>query len=123
MLQGNKAPCRSAVLIARDIGFDPDRHDPDMYDRLAKALGAADRVVVACDTARRVSWASALKGANVQCELYSPELAQLSSLGIARQGGGTLIVSTGPLGLADRMIKRTFDMGIGLVALPFFRRH
>ncbi|MBY8827288.1 exopolysaccharide biosynthesis polyprenyl glycosylphosphotransferase [Hephaestia mangrovi] len=111
----------SATVLAKDIGFDPDIHDPDMYDRLAKALSSADRVIVACDPARRLSWANALKGANVQSEIYSPELAVLSPLGVARQGKATtLIVSTGPLGLADRMVKRGFDIAIGLPALLFF---
>ena len=114
-------PGEFSVVIAAEAGFDPDRHDPDMYDRLAKALGGADRVVVACPPERRLAWAHALKGANVQSELLMPELADFAPMGVARQGDGTtLIVSSGPLGLADRLVKRGFDTLVASVAILFF---
>jgi exopolysaccharide biosynthesis polyprenyl glycosylphosphotransferase len=100
--------------------FDPDSDDPGMYDRLAKALGGADRVVVACDPMRRLSWANALRGANIQGEIVAPELDPLMPLGVGRQGNyTTVIVSTGPLGLFDRAVKRAFDLFIAIVALVF----
>ncbi|RIA43538.1 exopolysaccharide biosynthesis polyprenyl glycosylphosphotransferase [Hephaestia caeni] len=98
--------------------FDPDSDDPDMYDRLAHVLDGANRVVVACDPGRRLSWANALRGANIQGEIVAPELDQLMPLGIGRQGGrATVIVSTGPLGLFDRAIKRAFDLAVAITVL------
>jgi len=106
------------VLMATDFDLDPDKHDPLMYDRLSKALGAADRVVVSCRPERRVAWASALKGANIQSEMLIPELAALAPLGVARHGPlPTVIVSTGPLDLLDRVVKRGFDVAVAGVAL------
>jgi len=114
-----------SVLMATDFDLDPDKHDPLMYDRLSKALDGADRVVVSCRPERRVAWASALKGANIQSEMLIPELAALAPLGVARHGPlPTVIVSTGPLDLFDRVVKRGFDVfvaGSALVVLsPLF---
>ena len=110
-----------SIIVASETGFDPDAHDPNMYDRLAKALGGADRVVIACPPERRLAWAHALKGANIQGELLMPELTDFAPLGVARQGDkATIIVAQGPLGLTDRLIKRSFDTAVASVALLFF---
>jgi lipopolysaccharide/colanic/teichoic acid biosynthesis glycosyltransferase len=105
--------------------FDPDSHDPVMYDRLARSLAHADRVIVACSAERRVAWAHALKGANIQGEIFVPELDKLAPLGIASYGDTpTLIIANGPLGLVDRCVKRAFDIVVAgaalLVLLPLF---
>jgi len=114
-------PGEFSMVIAAESGFDPDRHDPDMYDRLAKALGGADRVVVACPFERRLAWANALKGANIQSELLIPELSEFAPLGVGRHGHDTtIVVAHGPLGLTDRLVKRGFDMAVAGVALLFF---
>ena len=106
------------VVYPAEIGIDPDVHDPAMYDRLARMLGSADRVVVSCAKERRIAWASALKGANVQSEIVVPELMELAPLGIADQDGTpTVIVANGPLGLTDRSLKRAFDLIVASVTL------
>jgi exopolysaccharide biosynthesis polyprenyl glycosylphosphotransferase len=110
-----------SVMLAADADFDPNRHDPDMYDRLARVLESADRVVVLCDPDRRMAWASALKGANIQSEIVVPELDELAPLGVSRHGDvSTLIVSNGPLKLGDRVLKRVFDTSVAGLALIFF---
>jgi len=114
-----------SIVVASDAYFDPETHDPVMYDRLAQSLAGADRVIVACAPERRVAWAQALKGANIQSELYMPELDALAPLGISEHGGTpTVIVANGPLVLFDRFVKRMFDItlaGGALVALsPVF---
>ena len=109
-----------SARISTEGYFDPAGDDPGMYDRLAKALDGADRVVVACDPSRRLIWANALRGANIQGEIVAPELDVLMPLGVGRQGDqATVIVSTGPLGLYDRAVKRAFDVAIALLALVF----
>ncbi|TPG37973.1 sugar transferase [Sphingomonas koreensis] len=109
------------VLVAAEAGFDPESDDPDMYDRLAKALGSVDRVVVKCAAERRLVWAHALKGAHVQGEIVVPELADFAPLGVSRHGElSTLIVSNGPLRLTDRVVKRGFDVAVAATALLFF---
>ncbi len=99
------------VIPAANFDFEPDRHDPNMYDRLARSLSQADRVIVACPPERRAAWAHALKGANIQSEIFVPELDALAPLGMARCGHEpTVIIANGPLGLVDRFIKRGFDV-------------
>lgn len=114
-----------SIVIAADAAFDPESHDPVMYDRLATSLEHADRVIVACAPERRVAWAHALKGANIQGEIFVPELDTLAPLGMASFGDTpTLIIANGPLGLVDRSVKRAFDLvlaGAALITLlPLF---
>jgi lipopolysaccharide/colanic/teichoic acid biosynthesis glycosyltransferase len=93
-------------------------HCPEMYDQLAKTLREADRVVVKCALDKRVAWAHALKGANVQAEILAPELGEIKPMAIAEFGGSpTIIVAKGPLGLAARVMKRAFDVAFASSAL------
>lgn len=100
------------VMESSDV-FDPSRLSPAIYDRFAEVIQYADRVIVQCPPERRQVWALTLKGANVQGEVIAPEMSELSPIGIARHNGvPTLIVSRGPLGLKDRIIKRLFDITV-----------
>ena len=109
---------RFSMLLSADAYFDPAERDPVMYDRLAKALQGADRVVIACRPERRDVWAHALKGISVQGEIIVPELASLAPLGVDTYGGTpTLVVSVGLLGPVDRAIKRCFDLVVSAVAI------
>lgn len=100
-----------SVILAADAQFDPNEHDPAMYDRLAKALQSADRVIVACPSEQRAAWTHALKGISVQGEILVGEFASLFPLGMGKFGTTpTMVVSAGPLGLGDRAIKRLFDI-------------
>ena len=106
------------VIDARALGLRPDIADPLMLDRIGRLLKSADRVVVACDGAARVRWAMALKGANISGELIAPELDELGAIGTSRYAGhATMVVSGGPLGLRDRVVKRVLDVAIAGPAL------
>jgi exopolysaccharide biosynthesis polyprenyl glycosylphosphotransferase len=101
--------------------FDPEIHCPDMYNRLAQTLRGADRVVVKCAPEKRVAWAHALKGANVQAEILAPELADIKPMAVAEfEGTPTIIVAKGPLSLPARVVKRAFDVTLAGFALLFF---
>lgn len=107
-----------SVLIAADVGLDPNKHDPMMYDRLATSLDGADRVVVSCAIERRQAWSAVLKGANIQSEILIPELQDLAPLGVSHHGAvPTIVIATGPLGLFERFVKRTFDIVVAGTAL------
>jgi exopolysaccharide biosynthesis polyprenyl glycosylphosphotransferase len=107
-----------SIVMPTDGVFDPDSHDPVMYDRLATSLQHADRVIVACNPARRLAWAHALQGANIQGEIFVPELDMLAPLGMTTYAGTpTLIIANGPLGLVDRLVKRAFDAILAAAAL------
>lgn len=106
------------IIIAAESFFDPDIHDPHMYDRLATSLLIADRVVIDCPLERRDSWAHALQGANIQAEIIIPELNSLSPLGLGPDFQlASVIVAAGPLGLFPRLVKRLFDLTITVSAL------
>lgn len=106
-------PGRFSVMMAADAYLDPESDDPAMYDRLAKTLQGADRVVVACAPERRMAWAHALKGASIQGEIVVPELAVLAPLGVGRYGDApTMVVATGALDWFDRGVKRAFDVAV-----------
>ena len=94
-------------------GLDPANGSPTSYDRLGRLVEHADRVVVACPPERRLAWAAALQGANVQAEVIAPELSLLRPLGCAsHHSNPTLIVAQAPLSWRDRVVKRGFDLGV-----------
>ena len=111
------------VIKAADYKLDPASHDPFMLDRLGKLLRNQDKVVVSCPRERRGNWAFLLKSAGVYGEIVSEPAHSLGALGVHRYDSldrTTLVVSTGPLGLRSRILKRGFDVvvaGTALIAL------
>jgi polysaccharide biosynthesis protein PslA len=106
------------VVDAEAIRLDPDVRNPFSLNRLGQLVQPADRVIIACPAHRREAWALAMKGANVRAELVTPELNELGTLGCARYGGSTtLVISSGPLDLKSRAIKRALDLGLAITAL------
>jgi lipopolysaccharide/colanic/teichoic acid biosynthesis glycosyltransferase len=106
------------VLDAYRAGLWPRLDDPMMFDRLGRYLKKADRVIVACPPERRAAWAMMLKGANVSGEVLAPELNDLGAIGINRYGtNATMRVSSGPLGLRERALKRLLDLSLAVGAL------
>jgi lipopolysaccharide/colanic/teichoic acid biosynthesis glycosyltransferase len=121
---GSSFPDPDAVTIsAARFGLDPGNHDPFMLDRLGKLLRNQDHVVVSCPRERREDWSFLLKSAGVYGEIVSEPAHSLGALGVHRYDAldrTTLVVSTGPLRLRARIIKRAFDMltaGGALLAL------
>lgn len=114
---------RSRRLDAGEHALDPSSHDPYMLDRLGRLLRNQDHVVVSCPGERRAAWAHLLKAFGVRGEIVSEPAHELGALGVHvydQQHRTTLIVSTGPLGLRSRILKRAFDVaaaGLGLLAL------
>jgi lipopolysaccharide/colanic/teichoic acid biosynthesis glycosyltransferase len=106
------------VVEARAIDLQPDISDPMMLDRMGRLLKNADRVVVSCPPEQRTRWALALKGANISGELIVSEVEELGAIGTGRYvGQSTMLVSAGPLGVRDRIIKRGLDLSVALTAL------
>jgi lipopolysaccharide/colanic/teichoic acid biosynthesis glycosyltransferase len=106
------------ALDAEMYDLRPDTNDPHMLDRLGRLLKAADRVIIACEPDRRDAWAMVLKGANIVGELLTPEIGALGTLGAGRFGKDTtLIVSTGPLDMHNRALKRLLDLTFSISAL------
>ncbi|BDI59952.1 sugar transferase [Qipengyuania nanhaisediminis] len=108
------------VIRAGEWGLDPASHDPFMRDRLGKLLMNQDRVVVSTPTERREAWAFLLKSAGVHGEIVSEPAHSLGALGVHRYDDlerTTLVISTGPLGLRERIFKRVFDTALAAGAL------
>jgi exopolysaccharide biosynthesis polyprenyl glycosylphosphotransferase len=118
---GPDFPLANADIIAASA-FDlrPNSDDPFMLDRLGKLLRHQDRVVVSTPRERRLDWAELLKSMGVRGEIVSEPAHQLGALGVNRydrEGVTTLVVSTGPLGLRQRIMKRLFDTVVAIAGL------
>ena len=102
-----------------DVWPDPER--PDKIDLLSHMVAPYDRVIVACDFAKRTPWAVFLKGLDVGGEIVLDRNLLLGAVAIGNhQGNDTLVMSMGPLNLANRAQKRAFDMivaGLAVLAL------
>ena len=98
--------------------LEPKLDDPNALDRVGMVLRNIDRVIVTCPPERSVAWSMMLKGANVAGEVLDDEVARLGAQG-ARvfNQHGLLLVSTGPLGMRSRAVKRAFDFAFAAVAL------
>lgn len=107
-------------ISAAEYNLDPSSHDPFMLDRLGKLLRNQDQVVVSCPRDRREDWAFLLKSAGVYGEIVSEPAHSLGAVGVHRYDAldrTTLVVSTGPLGLRARILKRIFDVAVAGSAL------
>lgn len=103
---------------AREHHLRPDLSDPHMLDRLGLYMMNMDRVMVSCAPERRGPWALVFKSANVSGEILDREVRELGVIG-ARRGRdfGSLVVSSGPLGLRARVTKRIFDTLLAVAAV------
>ena len=101
-------------------GLSADADDPAMLDLLGRITANMDRVIVSCPPGRRGRWAYILKACGVDGEVISDTARQMGAISVrhyADAGVSTLHVSTGPLGLRARALKRAFDFTQAYVAL------
>jgi lipopolysaccharide/colanic/teichoic acid biosynthesis glycosyltransferase len=106
------------VLDAQRAGLTPSLQDPNMLNRLGRAVAGYDRVLVACPAERRALWSMLLKGANVDGEVLSAECEDIGAIGIGRWGDRvTLRVACGPLHMQERLLKRALDLSIAVPLL------
>ena len=98
---------------AARLGIAPDLRDPAMMDRFAALVRGIDRVIIGATADTRRAWAMMLKGANILGEVLVDDLGDIGAFGLARLGAHhTLTVSSGPLNLEQRIVKRTFDLAL-----------
>lgn len=106
------------IVFADQLGIKPGGDDPLLRHRLGEMLQPFDSVVLACPPSRRRQWSHSLKGSAVDVEMLMPELSHLGAVELRSvHGEQTLVVSSRPLGLRDRAIKRTLDLVISGCAL------
>ncbi len=107
------------VIDANALAIRPDPTDRDAINRLGELTAQADRVVVHCKRADRQRWAFALKSLNLHAEIVVPELDRLAPLALSSHGGkATLLMSSDPLGLKQRLTKRLFDLAVVIAVTP-----
>jgi lipopolysaccharide/colanic/teichoic acid biosynthesis glycosyltransferase len=105
---------------ATRAGLRPSLDDPQALDLFARYVRNMDQVIVSCPPERRVAWAMVLKGSGIQGEVHHDFLREIGAIGVVRRekaGLTTLQVSTGPLGLRNRAMKRLLDLCASLLAL------
>ena len=108
------------VLFTDQLGLDVETEDSLLLHRLNQLLEHCDRVVVGCPPDRRRAWTKALRSTAIDVEITMPELTRLGATALSTAcGETTLLVSSGPLSLRDRMLKRVLDLGIASLALVF----
>ena len=107
-------------ISASAAGVDPDLQDPHMLNRFGHLLRNQDKVVVSCPHERRIQWAYLLKSAGVHGEVVSDSAHELGAIDVVRYddfGQSTLVVSAGPLGMRERILKRSFDLSMAISGL------
>lgn len=111
-------PPHMTVVDARKRGLDPTRHDAKMAEKLARIVGGAEHVVVACPSERIEDWSIALQSLSARGEILVPEMARFAPARVGSfQHLPTLIVAGGPLDFRGRIIKRIFDVVVSLGAI------
>lgn len=111
---------KASCLAAAEVGLVPTSDDPFLLDRFGRLTQHQDRVIVSCPPTRHERWALLLKSSGVPGEIVSTPLHVLGALGVnhyAAQGRSTLVVSTGPLGIRARAVKRMFDITLAAAGL------
>jgi len=106
------------IIDASATALRSDLDDPYMMHRLGTIFQHYDRVVISCALERKAEWAQLLKGANILGEIIVPEIGELAPLSVHQLNGvTTVVVSRGPLNLANRAKKRVLDIALTVPAL------
>lgn len=106
------------VIEAAKNNLEPDLDDPMMLERFAQVASSYDRIVVTCPIERQADWATLLKTIDAKGEILVAERSDIGVIGLSTLGPyGTLMVSRGQLGLAERVKKRLFDLAIAIPAI------
>lgn len=113
------------LLEASTLDFDPSTSDPRAYNALARSIGHADRLIIACEPGRAAAWAPVLRTLAVDGEILTDVQDEVGAIGMRRFGERrTLIINDGPMTLSARGTKRAFDvafsLGAILILLPVF---
>ncbi|MGQ4275127.1 exopolysaccharide biosynthesis polyprenyl glycosylphosphotransferase [Terrihabitans sp. B22-R8] len=121
---GADGPTASLFPRARIVAVRPGAamaggNDPAFFHDVGALACGADRVVLMIhDPQDRLLWANAMRLCGIDAEVVA-DLGALKPIGISEWGGqSTLVVSRGPLGLSERIVKRAFDVALSLLLLP-----
>ena len=112
-------PRRGELAVSTtQLAIEPNYDDPILLDRLSTLLDRCDSVLVACPPERRALWAHVLKVSAADVEILVPDLTPFGAIAMRHfNGQTTLVVSSQPLNLRDRILKRVLDLAIAIPAL------
>lgn len=106
------------IVFADKLGITPGDDEPLVRHRIGELLERFDTVVLACPADRRRKWTYSLQGSAVDVEVLMPELSRLGAVELRTlHGEKTLVVSSEPLSLSDRALKRAVDILVAGAAL------
>lgn len=116
---GPAVSIQNAIHVdAKAQGIRPDSSDPHALNKLGQIMANMDRVLISCPISRRMDWAFVLRSAGVNGGIVTERLNELRPLRLQDDGGLlSLVVSAGPLGMRDRILKRAFDTFLSAGAL------
>lgn len=101
------------IVLCADLGLKLDLHDPAVLHALSSMIREYDRVLVDCPVHERESWSLFLQGVGCIGSLLIPELQPvISDHAKLRLESASIRVSTGPLDLRSRALKRVFDLSV-----------
>lgn len=110
----------TATIDVRACNWRPLESDPNFLNDLSRSFAGADRVVLSFRALdERRGWARLLAQIGIETELLEPDLADLKPLALRYlDSTPTLVVSTVPLTVGKRALKRGFDLSLVLLAAP-----
>jgi exopolysaccharide biosynthesis polyprenyl glycosylphosphotransferase len=120
LLDGVKLePRRGELAVSTaQLGIEPNSDDPILLDRIGTLFDRCDSVLVACPPDRRALWAHVLKVSAADVEILVPDLTPFGAIAMRHfNGQATLVISSQPLNLRDRILKRVLDLAIAIPAL------
>ena len=106
------------LIDVRRQKWNPASQDPAFLDLVCRTFRHADRVLLVFeDPEERLAWASFMRLTGINAETLEPQLMRVVPSGIGRWAEmPTLVISRGPLSLAERVAKRALDF-FGVVFL------
>ncbi len=105
------------VIEASDYDLIADPSDAGAVTRLGQLALGMDHVIVYCSPEKRESWVFMLRALDVKSEIAVPELDSIAPLAIKQRGSRvSLLISAGHLRWDQRIVKRAFDLIVGLIA-------
>lgn len=108
------------VIDVRSLNWQPTSEDPNFLDAVCRTFRYADRVLlVFASPNERAEWAAFMRLTGINAELVEPQLRHIVPTGIGRWAGApTLVISRGPLTLAERVLKRALDLFLVVLFAP-----
>lgn len=114
-----KSKSDNTRIDAQAYGLSVNASDPEMIAKLAEITKSFDHLLVHCLPEDRQAWISVMRSLSIPSEISLPELDDINPIGLRmRKNGLSGIVTSGPLALHERFLKRAFDLSVVLLALP-----